>query len=50
MLIKLEHKKYYFVLFSAIHAEIAHPELAINLVWWVLEPEAVQTKIQGALS
>ena len=28
MLIKLEHKKYYFVLFSAIHAEIAHPELA----------------------
>ena len=43
----MEHKKYYFVLFSAIHAEIAHPELAINLVWWVLESEAVQTKIQG---
>ena len=43
----MEHKKYYLVLFSAFHAEFAHPELAINLVWWVLESEAVQTKIQG---
>ena len=27
MLIKLEHKKYYFVLFSAVHAGIADPRL-----------------------
>ena len=45
MLIKLEHKKYYFVLFSAIHAGIADPKLT-NLVWRVLELEAVQTKTQ----
>ena len=46
MLIKLEHKKYYFVLFSVIHAGIAHPELAKSILG-VLAFEAVQTKIQG---
>ena len=46
MLIKLEHKKYYFVLFSVIHAGIAHPELAKSSLG-VLAFEAVQTKIQG---
>ena len=47
MLIKLEHKKYYFVLFSVIHAGIAHPELAHQPSLGVLALETVQTKIQG---
>ena len=47
MLIKLEHKKYYFVLFSAVHAGIADPELVYYPSLGVLAFEAVQTKIQG---
>ena len=46
MLIKLEHKKSYFVLFSVIHVGIAHPELA-NSSLGVLELEVNQTKTQG---
>ena len=45
----MEHKKYYFVLFCAIHAEIVHPELAKSS-WVGVGTWSCSNQDPGALS